>query len=343
MQQNKNYIRLDEITLMRFVLAILIVLLHSFTCFQGVWAEPEGFIEIDFYKWIARFCTSFTLESFVFISGYLLAFQIIFLKRKVRGKNLLISKFKRLIVPSIFFSFFYFLFFLEYKGFGNALYSVINGSGHMWFLPMLFWCFMGAWLIEKLRINDYLKLFLLLLLNLFWPKNLPLQMTAATDFLYFFYLGYIVYKHSSFSKKIFSGYQLIMGWGVYLVVFYLLFSLKLSIHNSDFITYKLLPIYERNLCQISYATLGTLLFYLTAKWYTRNYTIHSFTVKISSLCFGIYLFQQFILKGLYYKTGFTSLVGPYWFPWLGFIITLFLSSFLSLLFVKNRLGRFLIG
>lgn len=71
----KKRIRLDEVTLMRAILAVLIVFLHSFTCFQGAWPKPENVVDIDVYKWIARIAFAFTLEAFVFISGYLFAFQ----------------------------------------------------------------------------------------------------------------------------------------------------------------------------------------------------------------------------------------------------------------------------
>ncbi len=85
MEQKKERIRLDEVTLMRTILALLIVFMHSFTCFQGSWPPPEGFVDIPLYKWIARTSFAFTLEAFVFISGYLFAFQRIALNRTEGG------------------------------------------------------------------------------------------------------------------------------------------------------------------------------------------------------------------------------------------------------------------
>lgn len=74
-------IRLDEVTLMRTILALLIVFMHSFTCYNGSWKEPAGYVDIPLYKWLARISFAYTLEAFVFISGYLFAFQRITLKR----------------------------------------------------------------------------------------------------------------------------------------------------------------------------------------------------------------------------------------------------------------------
>ncbi|MBR1461787.1 MAG: hypothetical protein IJ604_00185 [Prevotella sp.] len=82
---SKPKVRLDEVTLMRCILAILIVFMHSFTCYNGGWEQPAGFIDIPVYKWLSRTSFAFTLEAFVFISGYLFAFQRITLKRTGGG------------------------------------------------------------------------------------------------------------------------------------------------------------------------------------------------------------------------------------------------------------------
>lgn len=71
----KDANRLNEVTLLRAVLAVLIVFMHSFTCYNGSWDQPAGYIDIPIYKWLARFSFAATLEAFVFISGYLFALQ----------------------------------------------------------------------------------------------------------------------------------------------------------------------------------------------------------------------------------------------------------------------------
>ena len=68
-------------------------------------------------------------------------------------------------------------------------------------------------------------------------------------------------------------------------------------------------------------------------------TIPRWLVELNGLCFGIYLFQQFILQILYYKTNLPSLVGPYWLPWVGLVVTLILSYLLTKLSLKTKVGR----
>ena len=167
MEDDKKRIRLEEITLMRTILAFLIVFMHAFTCYNGGWKQPLGYVDIPLYKWLARFSFAYTLEAFVFISGYLFAFQRITLNRVENEMGLIVNKLKRLMLPSIIFSALYFVIFYEYKGVSNMLYSIINGCGHMWYLPMLFWCFIGGWLLEKIKIKSGWKVALLVLLNLF--------------------------------------------------------------------------------------------------------------------------------------------------------------------------------
>ncbi len=47
MQEEKKKIRLDEVTFMRAILAILIVFMHSFTCYNAV--KSQQFIFLYFY------------------------------------------------------------------------------------------------------------------------------------------------------------------------------------------------------------------------------------------------------------------------------------------------------
>ena len=339
---NRKIVRFDEVTLMRTILAVLIVFMHSFTCYQGSWTKPEGYIDIPTYKWIARTAFAFTLEAFVFISGYLFAFQKITLNK---SGGVIINKLKRLILPSIIFSIPYFLIFYDYKGIGNFLYSIVNGCGHMWYLPMLFWCFVGVVILQKIKIDDSWKLLFLALINLFWPLSLPFQLGVATNYIFYFYLGYVVYKHSERIKESITSKTLVISWIIFILVFILLRPLKetIIIGDQDFRLYRLLTDSVRSTCQLIYATIGTITFYITMVYYTRNKQLGKYTITLASCCFGIYLIHQFLLKALYYNTDFASIVGPYWLPWLGFIIVLLVSFLLAILLLKTKVGKFLIG
>lgn len=328
---------------MRCILAALIVLMHSFTCYNGGWPEPAGYNNVLVYKWISRCSFAFTLQAFVFISGYLFAFQRV--SSRQSGCSFIMKKFKRLILPSIIFSALYFPIFYEYKGPINLLYNLINGCGHMWFLPMLFWCFIGGWLFEQVRIGDGWKLSFLFILNVFWFKSLPLQLGRAIPYMFYFYLGVVVYKYSGKIKVSIERDSIAFFWFVFLVLFILLRPLRdyLSLNDSLGSLQKAMFIATDNLCIVLYATAGLLAFYLSAVLYTRNRQLNTLTVKVSSYCFSIYLFQQFVLRFLYYKTTFPAKVGPYWLPWCGFTIAIVFSFLLSFFTLRTKVGRVLIG
>lgn len=346
MEQEKKRIRLDEVTLMRTILALLIVFMHSFTCYNGSWERPAGYVDIPFYKWLSRTSFAFALEAFVFISGYLFAFQRIVLKRTEGGGiNLVVNKLKRLFLPSIIFSIIYFVLFYEFKGWGSTFYSIINGCGHIWFLPMLFWCFIGGWLLEQVKVKDGWKMAFLVALNLFCFVSLPLRISNAASFMVYFYGGFLVYKYSGKIKAAITKKRLIWCWVIFAVVFAFLRPMRdvLVTNDAHSKLLKLFILTGNNACQLIYASVGLMAFYCTAVYYTQHHQLKPFTIKLAACCFGIYLFQQFVLQLLYYKTAFPTLVGPYWLPWCGFVIAGVVSYFLSRLFLKTKSGKFLIG
>ena len=133
----------------------------------------------------------------------------------------------------------------------------------------------------------------------------------------------------------------------FLLIFILLAPLKefISMHWNE------ADVFEKsvksgciNLCKIITATFGCILvFSLITSWTKGMKRISTFLSSISSLCFGVYLYHQFILKILWYKTNLPILVGPACLPILGCFITLILSIILFELTIKTKIGRFLIG
>lgn len=191
---------LDEVVVIRLVLIVLLVLYHSFCMYSGAWKPLDGMPDIKAYWWIDKVSYSFMLESFVLISGYLFAFQ--YEKGKIRNiKSLVISKTQRLLVPSIIFSVIYLLLFKpEISRFG-VVYDIINGIGHMWFLPMLFWCFIMTYYFNKIKIKEELKLVGLFVFAMLPSLPIPLRIGTSLHYLFFFYLGgYLWYCRESLIK-----------------------------------------------------------------------------------------------------------------------------------------------
>ena len=102
-----NKVNLDEVSFIRPILIVLLILVHCFTVFNGGWPPFSGFQECTLYKWLSRTAYSFMLETFIFISGYVWAFQVICLNKTMSLRRLIKKKFERLIVPSVVFSIVY--------------------------------------------------------------------------------------------------------------------------------------------------------------------------------------------------------------------------------------------
>ena len=93
---------------------------------------------------------------------------------------------------------------------------------------------------------------------------------------------------------------------------------------------------------VALVILGVIAFYMTALYMAggaKKISRDSLIARIGNYCFGVYIFQQFILKILYYHTPIPAATGPYLLPWIGVLITLFVSYLLTYLIRLTWFGR----
>ena len=98
-----------------------------------------------------------------------------------------------------------------------------------------------------------------------------------------------------------------------------------------------------NILKIIYSALGSWALFLTSRRYVHTHELSSLCIKLSSCCFGVYIFQQFIIYFLYYHTNIPAIVGAYWLPWIGFVLALSISIIASLGLLSTKIGRTIIG
>ena len=190
---------LYEIDVARCLLIVLLVAFHAFAIYGGFWYRIEGIDEVRAYWWLDRVFYASLLEGFVFISGYVCGYQT-----KVRGTNwlrsrgFLLRKLKRLGIPCVLFTVLYIVCFgpVPTSATDWAM-ALISGRGHLWFLPMLFWCFLALWISERLRISPAVMLPLALTAALLSYPILPFQMSNAQFYFLFFYCGYALQRYRS--------------------------------------------------------------------------------------------------------------------------------------------------
>lgn len=177
---------LYEISFIRPILLILLVSYHAFCYNCGAWNIPEGVISNEIYKWIALLSRAFRLEGFVFVSGYVFALQVLRKHKFESLKELAISKFKRLIIPCILFGGIYYLMFSKN---GQSPIVIITGIGHLWYLPCLFWCFLGSYLLYNSKLKESAIFLILTILIPLSIAPIPLQINRAMYYISFFYGG----------------------------------------------------------------------------------------------------------------------------------------------------------
>jgi len=109
------------------------------------------------------------------------------------------KKAKRLLLPSVVFSILYFILFNQYQGAGRFLLSILEGCGHLWYLPMSFWCFLGGYMLYKMKLPTYAKLMACATLACCSGGLgfLPLRLNSAAYYMIFFYLGMVIYENRS--------------------------------------------------------------------------------------------------------------------------------------------------
>lgn len=343
---SNNPKNLAEISVIRPILIVLLVVYHAFIIYKGGWSQPMGFHANKVYWWIATISYSFMLEMFVFISGYVWAYQVFERKKIETFKQLLGTKFTRLIIPSIIFSIIYvcLLSTKEPLSVTQLTYEILCGYGHMWFLPMLFWCFIGVYILEKIEIKGEYKLILLLLGSVVSFIPLPLRLSSTMYYIFFFYAGFYLRKNIAGKSITISTRSVVAMWLAYLIVFVALTIVKeyMAEFDTTSIITKAAIISSSKLCQIIYAGLGIIAMFSTALIIVSKKQLQPWIIKLGVYCFGVYIFQQFILMWLYYHTNLPITVGYQLLPWIGTAIALSGSLFLSWLFRKTKLGRQLI-
>lgn len=323
---------------MRVVLLLLLLLLsyHCFIIYNNGWSMPDGVSSNEIYAWVAKFSYSFLLEGFVFIFGYVFAYQKS-LNRYTRLKDVVANKSKRLLLPSAVFSCIYLLVF--YTGDINIslVYSILEGVSHMWYLPMLFWTFIICALLIKYVSNKWWRLAVFCLMCLVSYVPLPLRFNNAMYYALFFYVGYEVYHKRNLISSMITGRNILSLLFGFVAIFILLTTCREWLHfmasSSDFIIYKIAGYSMATLVRTIYATLGLFGLYMMSQYVATRVRIPYCVIMIGTLGMGIYLIHQFVIMIIYYKTSLPSLLDG-WLPWASFIITLVSSVVLTYILKK---------
>jgi len=219
---------------------------------------------------------------------------------------------------------YWWLFSAESLSDGGA-WHIINGIGHLWFLPMLFWCF----ILEKAVVLPYkVPIYALAIVAILPYPALPFHLNDSLYYLLFFHIGYKIYQKK---KEIISaidarGYR--TGLSMFCIATACMALMAVSTSFRDSLELPSYPMLEKRLLICLLTTLraiysaGIMTVYFAIGFSLRNTSTQRLVQFIAECSFGIYLLQEFIIRLVYYKFPFCE--APY-LPIAGFICGLFIS------------------
>ena len=338
---------LMDVVLMRLGLIFFLVVYHALCIYTGGWEKPfDSFPDIPLYDWLGMSTHGFRLQSMVLISGLLFGHTLKKHPERLCFNSCIVRKAKRVLLPCYIFGIAYWLMFyyqsnVDTRIIGGGIWLIINGIGHLWFLPMIFWCFVITYMLEK---NKLCKPWLMLVFLVCATYNLlfkfPLGLGSVPTYYLFFYVGFMMG-----SKRI--KLPMVNMWlpaTLFLTAFCASMLIKDNFEATTLLE-KGIRFALSGLINITISVTGVYLLYRIANIPAIQNKIdgNRLLIRLSGYCYGVYIFQQFILKFLYYKTDMAHCIDPYALPWVATVVTIALSLILTDLSLRTKVGRFLIG
>lgn len=212
---------------------------------------------------------------------------------------------------------------------------------------MIFWCFVFTFIIStKLPPPVCYKILIfssmLAILN---PLGfLPFGLGSVWSYFLYFYWGFCIKKRlvklPSFNKR-----NLLLAMFIFMVSFIAFMMVREYWKVDENFAESLLHHLITGFFRVSSALTAIFFLYGVAN---RTKVITYLKSKpalitLSGYCYGVYIYQQFILQILYYKTPLPLAVSAYWLPWVAILITLVASLLLCHLTLRFKFGRYLIG
>jgi hypothetical protein len=335
---------------MRIFLIILLLTTHTFEPYypQTTWSEVVG---IDcacmWYQYVTPVSHFISMPAFIFLSGYIFGYQHRVNKVSVNFFTFLYKKIKRLIFPSILFSVLYFGLFSDINTIDllKAAYNCLNGCGHLWFLPMLFWCFVAIYFCDRFELDSRWILIAVVLLAVLPIPTLPLRLTSFCEYYIFFYLGYVINKYNLQQNcggvKLFVILTIIY---IALIYIYIYIYQHINVVRPDIFYKKFVFLISHRILKLLLGLLGiSIAYYASRLIIQRRIHVSNKIIQLSGYCYGVYILHQFIIKYIYYYTLLPQVLNQCIFPWLATSVVATASILITHFLLKCKIGRFLIG
>ena len=194
--------QLQSVAILRAFAILAVVLNHCYSPFFKAWDWYPCELSSQ-YSFIFDYVLAGRMPLFFFISGYLFSHLVIDRGKYTSFKGFLENKLKRLLLPCVIFIGIMSLTLQE-----DFLHQLFFYGFHLWFLKVLFVCFIVCWLCNRYVKNTKAEVAVWMLSFLMMAGPM-IQFWALGQFFkkfVFFYTGYLIYKHRArfpllFNKK----------------------------------------------------------------------------------------------------------------------------------------------
>ena len=338
---------LKNCSFVKTVLMLVIVLYHSILFWGGNWFTGAPVYDSKVLLYLARWMNSFHIYAFALVSGYLFYFLKHEKQKYDKFLPFVANKSKRLLIPYVFIAAIWVIP-IQWIFFRNSFFEIFKkyilgtSPSQLWFLLMLFGVFVIFWPLSNFFKNHNIigiaVVAFLYCISIVGPIIVPnvLQIWTACAYVPFFWLGFKMRQY--ISTGIF-GFIRKLPCLVWFLVHICLFVLGefLSVYSSSII-FKMANIGLQFFLHIVGAIMAFQCFQkLTMLIKPENKLLQS----LSNLSMPIYLVhQQVIYFFIYFLNG---VVNPYINALINFVGALIVSIFISVLLLKFKATRFLVG
>lgn len=332
-----------DVAMLRLLCIVIVVFFHAYGMMYAAHFSPETrALYSSTYKFFnLTYLINIAMPMFVFVSGFLFGGQLM-RKQPVSFIKMLKSKFMRLMIPFFVFAtiFMFTQNAVSWKPFYEWNYS------HLWFLPMLFWCFIITYLLRPLILNEnnvvgivtLLILFSISLCGKFLPMIIGLK--GITQWISWFALGIWFYKHEkelilSRIHPILKASIIIIGIGLFITV--------MTVFPQEYDTVTIFGIIATIVALYS--------LWLLFSWIPwQNFAVTDLLLTLSACSFGIYIFHNWLEAHMISRTaqrvlGLEQLAHDhvYLFPLIFSTVAFVISFGITWVLLRFKIGRKLIG
>ena len=235
MSDKNKGVELDNCHFIKMALMLLVVLCHSVSFWSGGWFQVyQPSMILKSMKIVSGWTGSIHVYGFVFVSGYLFFYLRSSLGKYAHFSAFVVNKLKRLIIPYCFVCVVWVIpittifYKLPVK---DIIINYILGisPAQLWFLLVLFWCYLNFWFIVKYIKTDRIIIIVSLVLYVVGAIERKVfydffQFFRGLQFVSIFASGYLIRKYNEcIHHKMLLFFSFCLHIGMY--VFSLLYNM----------------------------------------------------------------------------------------------------------------------